>query len=113
MMNLKVKGIDKVSKRLGNIKKNVNKIPKEQNVKLELLLNDSFLNMNSSFSSLQELEKEFRKVYTKEASEELLSGSEGTEFISRHTNFETWEDLVNQARIEYIKEQFSDAIHKV
>jgi hypothetical protein len=112
-MNIKIKGVDKVSKRIDKIKKNAGKVPKEQSVKLELLLNDSFLRSNSRFSSLQGLRDEFKKVFMKETSEELLSSTEGAKFISLHTNFATWEDLVNEAGKEYMKKQYSDAINDI
>jgi hypothetical protein len=49
----------------------------------------------------------------KETSEELLSSTEGAKFISLHTNFATWEDLVNEAGKEYMKKQYSDAINDI
>ena len=83
--------------------KSLVKISKPQKVRLNTLLNDSFISSNTSFKSFDEL-IDTLGVSTEEELQSISDEKIDT-IIQNHSSFDTWQDLLDAASSEYLISQ--------
>lgn len=94
---MKFKGFDELSKKLGQISKNAEKIDGRNEVSFDELFNESFMLKNTNFNSLKEfLEKSPFKVETNEDLAKI-DEKELDIFVNGNTSFNNWKEMKDSA----------------
>ena len=83
---------------LKKLKQNIDALSGQHDVRLTDLLPDNFVRKHSNFQSLNGLIDASGIENTEDIGNELFSL-----FISTHTTFASWGEMVNTAKAEYIK----------
>ncbi len=109
-MDIKIKGLKETKKQLKGISKNIDKIPKKQNVKLPILLNDRFMTIHTKFTSFKAMEKAFEKETGEKLTEKILGTKMWDNFVSKNSNLNNWKELLTKAGVEYYSKQINDIL---
>lgn len=100
-MKLEIKGLDDALNDLKRVEKNAKKLDNTKiTVPLEELVTDRFIQKNSKFKSLDEM-------VTKSGYELKDFGElrEVDKFISQNSRFSSWIELLDEAMVEWAKNQ--------
>lgn len=99
--NIKLTGFDELHKKLDNMKKSAEEMHGENEVRLDDLISDSFIRKHSKFTSFDEFSKQ--DVFVKYDSFEAIPQQELDDFINETTNFSTFNDLLENATVDYTR----------
>ena len=88
---------------LKKLKQNIDALSGQHDVRLTDLLTDNFIRQHSNFQTLQALIDASGIENTEDIGNEMFSM-----FISVHTTFASWEEMVKLATAEYVKRQLGD-----
>lgn len=108
----KVKGFDEMNKDMDRMKRNVDELKRKKSVSLSELLNASFLNKHTRFSSAEEmlvsggLLKETEPL-TREKLESIPI-KDLDELVSKESSFPTWDTMFKAAAGEYLRKRVVD-----
>lgn len=101
-MGIKVNGLDKLHKQLKQMQKSVKELEGKQNVSLDELLTDNFMQKNTVFRTLDDMfDKSPFKVKTQEDFENIPE-EKLDEYISSKTKFSNWKSMLENATSEYV-----------
>jgi len=96
-------GFRKLEKKMKKAKENV-----EGEIKLETLMNDSFMKNNTNYNSFEEMiEASSLDFSSEEKSVDNLESNEWDVFVEENTTFDSWEEMNKAAGIEYVKNNFN------
>ena len=88
---------------LKKLQQNIDALSGQHEVKLADLLTDNFIRQHSDFQTLQALIDASGIKNTENIGNESFSM-----FVSIHTNFASWEEMVKVATAEYVKRKLGD-----
>ena len=104
-MSVKIKGLDQLQRKLDELQRKVEKVGGVRSVPIDEFLTSTFLSRFTNFTSLEELfEKSGYTVVTQEDFDQIPQ-DEWDAFIARNTLFSSWQDILNHAAAERIKQQ--------
>ncbi|MCM3782199.1 hypothetical protein M3231_04390 [Neobacillus mesonae] len=100
---MKIDGLNEMSNsRLDEIKENARNLENNRSVSFEELFNLSFMTRFTNFESIDEFfDKSGLKAETDEDFE-VIESEEFDAYVSEHTKFDRWKDMVDKATEEYI-----------
>jgi DNA-binding ferritin-like protein len=85
-------------RKFDELKRRANELGKGEKIRLNELLSDSFINQYSKFQSFQAMVDASGIKNPEE-----LKGEQFSKFISVHTKFGNWEEMIQRATAEYAK----------
>jgi hypothetical protein len=101
----KITGFDQFEKQLTDLQQRAERLEGTHTVSMEQLLTPEFLRSVSSFSSFTEMcEASGFKVESQEDFA-AIPDADWDAFVARTTRFAKWEDMLQEAGVEYTKRQ--------
>lgn len=100
-MSLKIKGLDAMQKKLNDLANRAKSLDGTQQIPVNELLTPAFISKYSNFSSAQE----FFDASKIESLEGLEENSEWNQFVKENSSFESWQEMLNQAGVEWVQEK--------
>ncbi|PKR83615.1 hypothetical protein CWO92_18310 [Heyndrickxia camelliae] len=96
---MKIKGFDKLQKQLKQLERNAKELEQTTSVSFAELFTDSFMKTHTSFDEMLDKSK-----FTVETSEDFkaIPDDEWDIYVKSNTEFNTWQDMIDQATEEYI-----------
>ncbi|WP_291567172.1 MULTISPECIES: hypothetical protein [unclassified Clostridium] len=102
-MEINFEGFDDLQKDLDNMVKEVEELGDEIEVQLEELLVDDFMAKHTNYNSLQDFIDGFEEVYgISDITDEVIESKQWHEFVTKNTDFESWNDMITIASDEYV-----------
>lgn len=104
-MGVKFNGFDDLNKRLKAMSNKANELNGTNQVELGKLLNESFMQANTDFDSLDDMfEKSPFDIQTSDDFEAIPKG-QLDEFISNHSKFSSWNTMLETASKKWFAQQ--------
>ncbi|MEK4085651.1 hypothetical protein [Psychrobacillus sp. FSL K6-1415] len=100
-MGVKITGLNNLKK----LQKNLQELSKTDSVSLTTLLTDDFLSKNTKFSSFEVFEEQ--EIFSKYPTFEEIPDDEMDNFIIENSNFDSWQEMLDTANVEYFKKKLS------
>ena len=98
---MKIKGLDKLGKQLKTLEKNARKLQGTHNIEFSILFNERFMHKNTNFDNIYDFfENAGLKIKSQEDFEELEE-IELNRAVIGFTNFDSWQDMLDKAVLEY------------
>lgn len=98
--NFEMKGMDKLQKRIEELKKSIKGIEGVKNVSLIELIPDNFIKRNSKFDSLQKMVDSSAIEIN---SNKDFESEKWNNFVKENTKFSSWEEMISTAHGEWVK----------
>jgi len=102
MSLFKITGLDNLEKQLKQLEKNVEELSQKNQVSFAELFPPSFMQKNTSFSSMDELIKAGGFKVESQEDFESIPEAEFDKHIAANSKFKNWEDMLNEAYSQYI-----------
>lgn len=93
---------------LDKLKKNIEEISGEHTYNLTDILNNEFIQTNTTFKSYEDMINKSGLELTETTAEELYLNKELNDFIKANTKFENFKDMCTLASKEYISKRIMD-----
>ena len=100
-----INGLNELQKELENLQKKVENLSGSQNIPLKELLSNSFMKEYTSFNSIRELFKASGFQINSIEDFDNIPLSELDNYISKTTDFDSWEDMISEATNQYVLEK--------
>lgn len=101
-MSFEIKGLKEAQEKLKKLSEDAEQLD-GQSVALSEVLTDVFIHENSSFDSLDDLIKGSGFPVESQADFEAIPDEEWHDFISKNTNFDSWQEMINSAGAIYAR----------
>ena len=101
-MSFEIKGLKEAQEKLKKLSEDAEQLD-GQSVALSEVMTDIFIQNNSSFSSLDDLIKASGFTVESQADFEAIPDDEWDDFISKNTNFDSWQEMINSAGAIYAR----------
>lgn len=109
IMGIEISGLEEFKDNLEKIQHNVENMSGEHTVKFTELFNESFMQRNTNFKSIEDMfEKSEFKVESNEDFKKIPD-DKWDEYIQENTNFKDWKKMSEQAGEEYTKKKLDEA----
>ncbi len=106
MFNVNIKGIKEIQKKLNNLEEKAKELDGEQEIPLEKLVNNDFINKHTNHDTFEDFIFESELLDEgEEITEELINSDEFNEYVKNNTDFESWKDMLQTASVEYVQRQ--------
>lgn len=92
-MQTRLTGIDQIKSILGSRRNSSQRSIRQ----IQTLLSNEFMQRNTRFWSVDEMQKEFKKVYGVELTTTMLGTEIFNKFIEENSKFKKWRELLNRA----------------
>lgn len=109
-MSVKITGFDEFEKNLSDLQNKVEELAQEQSVSFDVLFDNGFMESHTEFSTFNDLLLAGHYEVHSQEDFESIPQSEFDDFISNHTPFDNWEDMLSSATTEYLTKQFNSFI---
>ena len=107
-----MKGLEELSKNLDKITKKLESL-KEQEVSFSELFPSSFMMKYTQFRTIKEMvEKSPFKIESEEDFRNIPD-KEWDNYVKEKTSFQSWDEMINKAEIEYLGEKVQKVFGKV
>ena len=93
---------------LDKLQKNIEEISGTHSYKLTDILNNEFIQTNTTFKSYDDMIDKSGLELTETSAEELYQNEKLNEFINKNTEFENFKEMCTIARKEYISKRIMD-----
>ncbi|KFM93123.1 hypothetical protein [Paenibacillus macerans] len=101
-MKIKFTGLDKMEKQLKKFEKNARELEQTGQIPFDELFISSFMQTYTDFSDFDELLSAGGFVVDSQQDFENIPDEEFDKHISKHTKFNSWEDMLTKATENYI-----------
>jgi len=101
-MSFEIKGLKEAQEKLKKLSEDAEQLD-GQSVALSEVLTDVFIQNNSSCDSLDDLIKASGFTVESQADFEAIPDDEWDDFISKITNFDSWQEMINSAGAIYAR----------
>lgn len=105
IMNLEIKGLSKLEKRLKQLQKDSDGISGDNEIPLKDLFTPTFMTKYTKHSSINSFFE--ASPFTLESQEDLetIPEDELDSFVSKNTSFKSWQDMLGEAGAEWTSTQ--------
>lgn len=100
-MSFKIKGLDKLEKRLKEMEKGARELADKEQIPFSDLFTDSFMAKYTNFSTFEELLSEGGFTVNSQSDFESIPEDELDIHISKTTAFSSWKDMLEKATTDY------------
>lgn len=101
-MTFKFKGFDELQKNLNNMQKAAKELENTKTVALDDLFVSSFMQKYTNFSNFDEFLKAGNFIVNSTEDFKAISDFEMDTHVSETTKFSSWQDMIDEAKSEYI-----------
>lgn len=105
MSSLKITGFDELEKQLRQLDEGAKDLGKTEQVSFEELFSASFMQKHTSFSSVDELFSAGGFKVESQEDFDAIPDVELNKHIAANTNFENWEDMLDEATTQYVTQK--------
>jgi hypothetical protein len=102
-MSVKIKGLNKLQKKLEKISDSAKKLEEKHQVPISELLTRSFLAKHSKFKDPQELFDKSGFTINSEEDFKAIPDADWDKYISSVSDFSSWKEMLQAATAEYVK----------
>ena len=104
-MSVEIRGLDKLQKRLEEIKENAERLEGTNTVSFDDLFDQEFMNIHTEVSSFDEFLDLGNFNVHSPADFEAIPDDTFDEHVQKHSDFDSWDDMRGEATKRYIAKQ--------
>jgi len=106
MFEIKIDGIKEVQDKLNKMAQTAEELEKSKSVSLNELMTNEFVKKHTGHDTFKSFIIGSGLVNEgEEITEEILNSNDFNEYVKNNTDFESWEDMLQTASVEYIQRQ--------
>lgn len=106
MFDVKIDGIKEVQNKLNKIAQTAKEFGEGKNVPLSELMTNGFVKKHTEHDTFESFATESGLISEgEEVTEEILNSNDFNEYVKDNTDFDSWEDMLQAASVEYIQKQ--------
>ncbi len=100
-MEFTIEGFDELNRKLEELGKTAEELDGEQSISFEELFPETFMSANTGFETITQMIED--SGYKVESTEDFkqIPDNEWDAFVSNHTHFQDWKEMLNQAASEW------------